>query len=213
VPLCNLDDVFLYIRKLKEENAAVQEEKVKQQNATVKEENVLLKDRLVTVEKEQQEKQKMDMKALQKENEGLQTKVERVSQYGAVKDMERLMERYDEMERKFEEMKDEMGRQASVLEDSKENLASVRKKMEQVSNEMEPMKSNFSELVSVGSATGTGVTLHGIKYFWRDEIRTGPQTSLHRNTTDGLTIHTVIGNHTGRNRRNPMPRRWKLVLC
>lgn len=137
----------------------------------------------------------MDMKALQEENEGLQTKLEKVSQYGAVKDMERLMERYDEMERKFEElrdgmgrklgeikdemgrklgeMKDEMGRQlASVLEDSKENFASVSKKIEQLSNEMETMKSEFSELASVDSATGARVTLHGIKYFWRDEVRT-----------------------------------------
>jgi regulator of replication initiation timing len=91
--------------------------KLEAENTVVKEENIFLNDRLAAVQKEQQQqsKRKMDAKALGDEDKDLQTKLEKASQYGSVKDMDRLMERYDEMERRFGELKVETGREIGKM--------------------------------------------------------------------------------------------------
>jgi hypothetical protein len=104
---------------------------------------------------------------------------------------ERLEERFKAEEEMREEMtytpgkvvealiKEETQRQfANALEESKENLCSISKKLEQISNEIEPMRLKLAELDS--EVLADAVTTSGSKYFCRRQVRTGPQTSSYR---------------------------------
>ncbi|CCX31542.1 Protein of unknown function [Pyronema omphalodes CBS 100304] len=166
VPLFNFNEVIRYMRKLKEENT-------------------LLKEQLETMQKEHEDKQEMfkdleesfdqRIKMLSQEKMELEMKLQKVLQYGTVKDMERVLEKCGDMELKFEEMKGDMKEEMkkelkeelqqqlkSTIEEHEEKLSSVGNRTEQVSKGMESMKSKLSELES--QVLADNVTMCGIKY-------------------------------------------------
>jgi chromosome segregation ATPase len=239
VPLFNFDEVMWYMRKLKEENT-------------------LLKEQLETMQKEYDDKQEMfkDLeesfdqrtKMLSQEKMELEMTLQKVLQYGTVKDMERVLEKCGEMEQKVEdmkrdikeEMKEEMKKEMEkkcgdmeqnfgemkkqlkqefeedlqqqlkiTIEEHEEKLSSFSNRTEQVSREMEFMKSKLSELES--QVLADNFTVCGIKYIRKMKVK---PLKLHTEPDqDELTIHTAIDIYTGRNRPTQRTVRWILFLC
>ncbi|KAI5783119.1 hypothetical protein FPQ18DRAFT_396552 [Pyronema domesticum] len=151
VPLFNFDEVMRYMRKLKEENVLL------------KEDNESLKEQLAIIKKEYEDKPQMDedFEKLRQDKMELEMKLQKVLQYGTVKGMENVWEKCGGMEQKFREMKEEMKKELKqeleeemkqelkkelqqqlkhTIEEPEENLASVSKKLKQVSKEMEPLR-------------------------------------------------------------------------
>ncbi|CCX34078.1 Protein of unknown function [Pyronema omphalodes CBS 100304] len=182
VPLFNFDEVMRYMRKLKEENVLL------------KEDNESLKEQLAIIKKEYEDKPQMDedFEKLRQDKMELEMKLQKVLQYGTVKGMENVWEKCGGMEQKFREMKEEMKKELKqeleeemkqelkkelqqqlkhTIEEPEENLASVSKKLKQVSKEMEVVKSQLTELNSEFLADA--FTASGIKYISRRPIPDG----------------------------------------